>query len=437
MSIQSNLQGGACKSPEQLEALTKRFKVAYCLTHPIQYQSPLIRYLRGKGVDIHVVYGNDSTARVHYDEGFDRDVAWDVPLLEGYPNTVLNGNEPVGTEAKRQTLFGKKVANVLDGGAFDAVWIHGWAHAFTKAVWEEAQKRGIPLMLRGETFLGCVRGGWLRRQLHRLVLGRKFHEVAAFLAVGTLNRRLYRRYGVPEDRIFSVPYVVDNDFFRQRCQVASARREAFRTELGIETGRPVILFCAKLIAVKDPATLVHAMGRLIQPGTSAADAVPAEMPGAMSPRPPLLLMVGDGELRPELEKLAAKVAPGLVRFLGFRNQTELPALYDLCDVFVLPSVFEPWGLVVNEVMNAGKPVVVSDQVGCGPDLVKEGVNGSVFPKGDVDALSRTLQHWISSPVARDGAGKASLSRIAEWGFEECYQGVVQAMRGISGRPIAR
>jgi glycosyltransferase involved in cell wall biosynthesis len=134
-------------------------------------------------------------------------------------------------------------------------------------------------------------------------------------------------------------------------------------------------------------------------------------------------MVGDGELRPALEKLAAEAAPGRVKFLGFRNQSELPALYDLCDVFVLPSAFEPWGLVVNEVMNAGKTVVVSDQVGSGPDLVREGENGSIFPAGDVAALARKLDQWCGNQAAREEAGRKSLEIISKWGFDAVLDGL--------------
>jgi glycosyltransferase involved in cell wall biosynthesis len=145
---------------------------------------------------------------------------------------------------------------------------------------------------------------------------------------------------------------------------------------------------------------------------------------------PVLLMVGDGELRPALEKLASEVAPGAVKFLGFQNQTRLPALYDLCDAFVLPSVFEPWGLVVNEVMNAGKPVIVSDQVGSGADLVEPGVNGEVFRAGGEADLAAKLRPWLVDAEKRQQAGAASLRRINEWGFVECCAGLKQALADL-------
>jgi glycosyltransferase involved in cell wall biosynthesis len=401
-------------------------RIAYFLTHPIQYQSPLIRHLRAGGVDVHVVYGNDATARAYFDKGFGQQLAWDVPLLEGYPSTVLNAEDPKGSSKERLAHFERQISALLNQEPFDAVWVHGWAHPFTQAAWRQARSRKIPLMLRGETFLGCVRGGKLRRLAHRLVFSRKFRQVSAFLAVGKLNAELYRAYGVEPQRIFRAPYVVDNAFFQKRCREAAPNREKLRAALGLELGRPVILFCAKLIDVKDPETLIRAVGKLVNPErqgnhilTNAATA-------------PVLLMVGDGELRPALEKLAQEAAPGLVKFLGFQNQTELPALYDLCDVFVLPSRFEPWGLVVNEVMNAGKTVVVSDQVGSGPDLVREGGNGSIFPAGDVARLTQILDRWCGDEAAREQAGRKSLEIISKWGFDEVLQGLREAMRHLPG-----
>jgi len=177
----------------------------------------------------------------------------------------------------------------------------------------------------------------------------------------------------------------------------------------------VILFCGKLIGKKDAATLIRAMGLL------TAD-VQAR-----------LLVVGDGELRPALEKLTDELLPGRARFAGFKNQSELPALYDLCDVFVIPSTYEPFGLVVNEVMNAGRPVIASDRVGCWPDLVRPGVNGAVFPAGDARALAEVLRPFLLDASLRESAGRASLEIINRWSFEEDLAGIQAALEFVRGR----
>jgi glycosyltransferase involved in cell wall biosynthesis len=295
----------------------------------------------------------------------------------------------------------------------DAVWVHGWGNAFPLAALRAARKQRLPVLMRGETYLDSLHGGRVRRAAHALVLRILFRSVSQFLAIGTANRNFYRHHGVADTRIHLAPYAVDNAFFQKRCQEAAPHRERLRAELDIEPGRPVVLFCAKLIGVKDPGTLIRAIGKM--------EGVPAK---------PLLLMVGDGVLRPDLEKLAGEVAPGMVKFLGFRNQTELPAFYDLCDVFVLPSVFEPWGLVVNEVMNAARPVIVSDKIGSGHDLVKPGFNGDVFRSGDVQDLCDKLRPWLDCASRRAIAGVESLRLINQWGFDENLAGMKQALTAL-------
>ncbi len=400
--------------------------VAYFLTHPIQYQVPLIRHLRAGGVDLEVVYATDITARGYQDAGFGTQVTWDVPLLEGYPHRVLFPGAPLPSGLKNYRQYRVAISAALDAMKADAVWVHGWGNGYPLAALREARRRKLPLLMRGETHLDCLHGGFLRHMTHRLVLSMLFRGVSQFLTVGTANREFYRCHGVPNERIHLVPYAVDNAFFQQRCREAAPTREKLRAELGIEPGRPVILFCGKLIDVKDPATLIRSVGKLV------TECKPPGLPNsAMSaPCPPVLLMAGDGELKRKLEMLAKEAAPGRVKFLGFRNQTELPAFYDLCDLFVLPSVFEPWGLVVNEVMNAAKPVIVSGKVGAGHDLVKPGVNGDIFRTGDVDDLHTKMSTLLHNPDLCVSAGAQSLQIINHWGFAENLAGMKQAIHSL-------
>jgi glycosyltransferase involved in cell wall biosynthesis len=202
-----------------------------------------------------------------------------------------------------------------------------------------------------------------------------------------------------------VPYAVDNVFFQRRAAEARPYRAALRRKLGLSDDRPIVLFCGKLIAKKDAATLIRAMAQ----------------------EPAQLLVVGDGELRSPLEALAAELLPGRACFAGFCNQSELPALYDLADLFVIPSTYEPFGLVVNEVMNAGKPVIASDRVGCWPDLVRPGVNGAVFPAGDAAALAAALRPFLLDPALCERAGQASLEIINRWSFAEDLAGIRRAL----------
>ena len=140
------------------------------------------------------------------------------------------------------------------------------------------------------------------------------------------------------------------------------------------------------------------------------------------------MIIGDGEERASLEQQALASAYGEdVRFPGFKNQTELPAYFALCDVFVLPSIHEPWGLVVNEVMNAARAVIVSDDVGCQPDLVQDGVNGRVFAGGDIHALADALQDVLGRAGRAAEMGAAGLAIIRQHTLEQNVAGLRQAL----------
>jgi glycosyltransferase involved in cell wall biosynthesis len=150
---------------------------------------------------------------------------------------------------------------------------------------------------------------------------------------------------------------------------------------------------------------------------------------------PYLLIVGDGTERSALEALVRESGESSIRFLGFQNQSQLAQFFDLCDIFVLPSVYEPFGLIVNEVMNAGKPIIISDQVGCQPDLVEDGVNGRVFTANNVSSLRSALESVLADTKLRERLGQRSLERINQWSFEEDIRGLRKALHHVAGLPL--
>ncbi len=401
--------------PEQRAASENSPRIAYFLTHPIQYQSPLIRKLHDDGLNLHVFYATDSTSRPHYDPGYGREFEWDVPLLDGYQHTVLNHDEPAGLRPLLIRKYEAQIRTALRTRPVDMVWLHGWNHPYVVAAWKVARDMGLPIMLRGETSHGSITGGKTMKFFHRLYYTRKFRDVSAFLALGSLNRKLYLSYGVDENKIFLVPHAVDNTFFQSRVELAHQSRDKLRENLGLPSDCPLVLFSGRLAEEKDVVTLIRAIGRINQ---------------SLSPKC-CLLISGDGPLKQSLMSVADSVAPQAVRFLGFQNQTQLPGIYDLADVFVLPSLFEPWGLVVNEVMNAGKPVIVSDAVGGGPDLIERGVNGDVFQAGNIDDLCAKLLPWLRDASLRACGGAESLPIINRWSYDEDVAGIKKALSFLS------
>ncbi|WP_049766773.1 glycosyltransferase family 4 protein [Rhodospirillum centenum] len=392
-------------------------RLAYVVTHPIQYQAPLLRRVAARpDIDLTVFFQSDLSVRGCVDPGFGRPVTWDVPLLEGYRHEflpALGGTDRV--DVLRPWSYG--LWRRLLRGRFDVLWVHGYGRPYNIGAIAAARVLGLKVLLRDEaTSLSRARSP-ARQAAKRLFFALLSRAVTAFLAIGSLNRDYYREHGIAADRIFPVPYAVDNEFFRQRVAAARPDREVLRARLGLPPDRPVILFASKFEPRKRARDLLEAVRRL-----------PALLP---PDRLPVLLYIGDGEERAALEHGAAGLPH--VHFLGFRNQSELPAFFDLCDVFVLPSVDEPWGLVVNEAMNAGRAIVVSDRVGCGPDLVRDGENGRVFPAGDPDALARALAGILHDPARMAAMGAAGLRIIEDWGFEQDLRGLLAALEYALGR----
>jgi glycosyltransferase involved in cell wall biosynthesis len=393
-------------------------RLAYLVTHPIPYQAPLLRRVsQEKDIEFTVFFGTDFSARPFRAGEFGQVVSWDVPMLDGYAYQVLPKLIDKSVPGQMETLnfwhpLNHGMAKRLSEGKFDALWIHGYAHWTHWAAIASAKRRGIKVLLRDEaTPISAQRSG-AKKFAKRVFFEGLRHGVDAFLAIGTLNRRYYVENGVDKSRIFTVPYTVDNSHFREGSEHAAAQREQFRASLGLEPGRPILLYSAKLIERKRPRQLIEAFARV--------HAEPAL-------RRPYLLFAGDGPLRAECEAMAAQLAPGAVKFLGFQTQKELPRCYDLCDVFALPSGEEAWGLVVNEVMCAGKAVIASDMIGCAPDLVHPGENGAIFKTDDIDDLARAIRDVIEDPALLAAMGRKSLELISRWSYEEDVAGLRQAL----------
>ncbi len=413
-----------CRSGEALCKL----RLAYLVSHPIQYQAPLLRRIAQEpDIDLTVLFGSDLSVRGYQDQGFGVAVAWDIPLLEGYCSEFLKPWRDTGNISLTSPIS-RGICRRLrerDGSqAFDALWVHGYASANSLLGILAANALGIPVLLRAESWLADrVRGLW------KLALKQVFFQllrpgIAAVLPIGTANQAYWTRYfgdGVPQ---FRMPYAVDNQYFARLAQGSQTRQAELRSELRIPPGRPVILFASKLQERKHADHLLKAYRLFLDSLPPHPTHPPAERP--------FLVIVGDGAERPRLEGMTRELRLENVRFAGFRNQSEIPAFFALASVFVLPSQHEPWGLIVNEAMAAGCPVIVSTDVGCHYDLINDGVEGWVFPVGDVEALSAVLRRCFASPQTAELMGRNAQRRVHSWSYEEDVQGLRQALACVTG-----
>lgn len=401
----------------------KPVRLAYVVSHPIQYQAPLLRRIaREQDIALTVLYGSDFSVRGYKDGGFGVEVSWDVPLLEGYDSEFLpalrdNGTVSASSPISRGLL--RRLQNADGSPAFDALWVHGYASVQALQAIVAAKALGIPVLLRAEGWLGDRERSGLKLALKRLVFAALGGSIDAVLPIGSLNAAYWRHYFGDRVPQFSMPYAVDNDWFAQRAAAASEAADALRRELRMEPHRPVILFASKLQARKHADHLV------------AAYAQYAARYG--QERLPYLVIVGDGEQRESVEAQCRHLQLEHVRWAGFRNQTELPAFFKLADIFVLPSRHEPWGLIVNEAMAAGCAVIVSSDVGSHADLVTSGVEGYVYPAGDISALAAALARALASPEAARTMGEAAQRRMCTWSFEEDVRGLRAALAHTTGK----
>lgn len=394
-------------------------RIAHLVTHPIQYFVPLYRKIAElRAFDLTVFYENDLSLGTYADPGFGRPIAWGMDLLGGYDHHFL---PRWGPSHRNGRLFPINwgLWEALRTGRFDAVWINGYTRLGHLSAILQARALGLPVALRGDTnHFQAGRG--VAKEAARSVFLRGLHaSVQGFLSVGQANRAHYLAHGAPEGRIFNVPFSVDHERLNRIWRERQPEIPALRATLDLEPGRPILAFVGRLAPEKGVLDLVEGYRRLAAASTDSL-------------RLPHLLLVGDGPQRAELEDQLRENPLPYLRLAGFQNQMDLPLYYGLCDALILPSRFEPWGLVVNEAMALGKPVLASDQVGAALDLVEEGKTGWRFPAGDSDAISNAIQRAFRDLNHLNFLGQQALARIQYFSLDSSAWALRSAFESMTG-----
>lgn len=386
-------------------------------SHPIQYQAPWFRAL-AQQVDLTVFFAWKQDAQGQSAAGFGHEFEWDLPLLDGYAHEWLINKASRPSVDVFSGCDTPDIAERLEQGRFDACIVNGWyLKSYVQSI-RASQRLRIPLLMRGDSHLETPR--------HPLISAGKYlpyrwwlTRMNAHLYVGAANRRYLRHYGVPEARLFFTPHFVENERFAQSAAAARTNGAAAAVRRATHAGpqTTLFLFAGKLIDKKRPADFVDALAQLKRTGARVAGAI-----------------VGSGPLGPALEARARDAGVDLC-FLGFRNQTEIPACYAAADCLVLPSDGrETWGLVVNEAMACGLPAIVSDKVGCAEDLIDGVHTGFTYPVGDVGALASSM----SALAARLRDGRAAIhnavhARIARYSCDAAVAGTMDALAHVGSR----
>ena len=351
-------------------------RLAVVASHAIQYHAPLFRALSSR-LDLTVFFAHRATpldqARAGFGVGFD----WDIDLFSGYDSIFLRNVAIHPSVDRFAGCDTPEIGAQLAKGDFDAVLVHGWhLKAFFQALFA-AKRLGLPVLVRGDSHLDTPRSA-LKRAGKAVVYPPFLRLFDAALYVGERSHAYWRHYGYPEARLFHAPHCVDTGWFAARA-TAKVRKLA-RTRLNIAPDMPIALFAGKLLSFKRPFDLIAAAALMKARGREIA-----------------ILVAGAGPLEGDMA-CSARDAGVEYRALGFCNQSEMPEAYAAADILVLPSDgHETWGLVANEALACGRPIVLSDAVGSAPDLASDQTAGRVFPVGDIAALANAIWKILQYP----------------------------------------
>lgn len=384
-----------------MRANKQKLRLLVTYSSPAPYSVALFEQLQRRyPVDVHVLYLR--ATRAMQDE-------WD--LIVPFSHDALTGpGKPSLCSAA------VKLAGEILSGEFDVALLHGLPSIMALAPLLCLAK-GLPFVIRSEANTAKERS-FLKRLRNRLLLPPLVRAAGSVVIIGSSSREFWLKQGTPRRKMFLSPYSVDSGCWRKKADTFSPHRDKIRKSLGLSS-EICIISVARLEKVKGFATLLEAASSLSKSGLSGRFKI---------------LLVGSGSQENVLRKMTRSLdLSGVIRFEGFRQQEELGRYYTAADVFVLPSKDEPWGLVTNEAMHFGLPIVASEAVVSGRDLVKNSISGFVVPKNSPQALASALGKLITDSAFRARAGEESLRIISAWNMENSVDGLWRAILHALGR----
>lgn len=380
-------------------------------THPIQYQSPLWRAMVDEGLDVEVLYLNRHGTGHSVDLDFGRVVKWDNDVLAGFRHRFVTDRSTMRPGSPWSGLTPNLVSAIVRG-SFDALIVMGYATAGYLLSALTAAATRVPLYLRGETISSTARRALERGRRtdvgRRVFLQGLLRLYSGAFPIGRDSEQFYLELGMARERLTLAPYGVDNSWFRRRPE---GEIQAVREELGVGARRRLVLQTGKLIARKRPQQAVAVAAELRRRGVDAGAAI-----------------VGSGPLEAAVR---ATMTESDV-FVGFVNQSRLPALYAAADVLLVPSTYETWGLVVNEALAAGTPVVGSPNVPGAVELASQTDGHAVQVVSSVDARAWADACEVVLADDREVLAKEAAAAIGPYDVVSTAKNMAQRIRADLG-----
>jgi len=372
--------------------------IKYILSHPIQYQSPLIKFLTKKGLKIKVLFRSDMSTRKYFDTEFKKKISWGTNLLDGFDYEYLNyvGPNKVDAIFPLTTDFTNKIIEKDT----NIIWLHGIKNWYNLCIIFIAKIFNKKVFIRDEANHFSKKRSFLNKIFNYFFYKFIDNFIDVYLAIGSQNKKYYLDHNIENKKIVIVPYTVDNNFFNKKNKFKNNKKLTY-------------IFAAKLIKKKGANILLEAINILNHNKKFNYNSE--------------FLIIGDGYMKYSLHDYAKINNLKNVKFIPFKNQKKLSELYQKSDVFIIPSLFEPWGLTVNEAMAAENAIISSSAVASAYDLVSNNVNGYRFKNGDSKDLANKILKIFKNRKKIKKYQSNSLKIISKWNFNQCFLGIQKAI----------
>lgn len=347
------------------------------------------------GIDLHVVFLAENDPGLRQWTIYKDEIAFSYQVLPSKRFRLGSLN----------FLFNTGVTDALRQASPDAVICGGYNYAAAWQVQKWARRNHVP-------FLTWVESTGMDRRSHNGLLealkARFLRHCDGYVAAGKSSAQYLAEFGIDRKKIFFAPDAVDNDFFISHSDAARSRADEFRTSLNLPAR--YFLFTGRMVREKGVFDLLEAYTHL--------DSRLRDQLG--------LVMCGEGTSKNELERISRQVTSGQIVFTGFYQREKLAVLYALAEAFVFPTHSDPWGLVVNEAMACGLPIITTSAAGCAADLVDDGCNGRIVAPKETYHLAAAMAQLAVDPILRADMGAHSRRRISDYSPAKCAGGMATA-----------
>jgi 1,2-diacylglycerol 3-alpha-glucosyltransferase len=367
------------------------------------YRIPVFNALaRHEGIDLHVIFLAESDPELRDWLVYKDEIRFSYQVLPSWRQRFAGHN----------LLLNRGLKSALRQAAPDVILCGGYNYPASWQTMRWAGRNRVPLILWVESTDRDYRSG---NRVIEFLKTKFLKRCSSFVVPGKSSLQYVKKYGATEDKIFTAPNAVDTDLFALRA--VAIRQDDATQRQALQLPPRFFLFVGRLVREKGVYDLLEAYSKLAP-----------ELRGAIG-----LVLVGQGVARADLADRAIQIVPGQVFCAGFVHRDQLASYYALAETFVFPSHTDTWGLVVNEAMACGLPVIVSDAAGCAADLVENGCNGRLVRRGNVAELASAMKDLALDPKGRTRMEKHSQELILRYSPEACAAGIAKAALSSSIR----